>query len=170
MAVSPQQNAAIQLTLSGDPTPEAAAQRFLQQQGVQAGQTARQTINGLPALVASFRATAQETVVQGIAAWITYEGRIYQILTYAALPVFAQAQPILQQSIGSFAPLTDPQTLAIQPNRIRIVQIQQGMTMTQFNARFPSVIPIAELVVLNRVPTPESVVPAGTQLKRVVGG
>jgi predicted Zn-dependent protease len=170
MAVSPQQNAAIQLTLSGDPNPQTAAQRFLQQQGIQAGQTTSQTINGNPAIVASFRAQTQETVVQGLASWISYDGRIYQILSYSPVAVFAQAQPIFQQSIGSFAQLTDPQALAVQPNRIQIVTLQRNLTLAQFNAQYPSAIPIAELAVINRVPTPETVIPAGSQLKRIVPG
>jgi predicted Zn-dependent protease len=170
MAVSPQQNAAVQLTLSADASPEAAAQRFLQRQDVQAGQTGRQTINGLPALIATFRAQTQETVVEGLAAWIAYEGRIYQLLGYSPLEIFPQARPVFQQVIGSFAPLTDPQVLGVQPDRIQIVTLQQNMTLAQFNARFPSAIPIAELAVINRIATPETVIPAGTQLKRVVRG
>jgi predicted Zn-dependent protease len=170
MAVSPQQNAAVQLTLSADASPEAAAQRFLQRQDVQAGQTGRQTINGLPALVATFRAQTQETVVEGLAAWISHEGRIYQLLSYSPVAIFAQARPTFQQVIGSFAPLTDPQVLGVQPDRIQIVTLPQNMTLTQFNARFPSAIPIAELAVINRVATPETTIPAGAQLKRLVRG
>jgi predicted Zn-dependent protease len=170
MAVSPQRDAAIQLTLSGEASPEAAAQRFLQQQGVQAGQTARQTINGLPAVVTSFRAQTQQTVVQGLAAWIAYEGRVYQILSYSPVAVIAQYQPVFQQSIGSFNRVTDPAVLGVQPNRIRIVRIAEAMTLAEFNRRFPSAIPIAELAVINRIATAESVLPAGMQVKQVVSG
>jgi predicted Zn-dependent protease len=170
MAVSPQQDAAIQLTLSTDASPEVAAQRFLQQQGVQPGQTTRQTINGLPAVVATFRAATQQMVVQGLAAWITHEGRIYQILSYSPVPAFARYQTVFQQSVGSFDRVTDPAVLGVQPNRVRIVRITESMTLAEFERRFPSVIPIAELAVINRVPLPESVLPAGMQVKRVVRG
>jgi predicted Zn-dependent protease len=170
MAVSPQQNAAIQLTLSGDGSPEAAAQRFLRQQGVQAGQTSRQTINGLPAVVANFRAATQDAVVQGLGAWITYEGRIYQVLTYAMVAAYPQYQGTFQQSIGSFNRVTDPAVLNVRPNRIRIVRVPESMTLAEFNRRFPSVIPPAELAVINRLPSPDATVPAGAQLKRVVTG
>jgi predicted Zn-dependent protease len=170
MAVSQRQDAALQLTLSGEASPEAAAQRFLQQQGIRAGQTTRQTINGLPAVVASFQAQTQQAVLQGLVAFIAYEGRIYQILGYSVAGVFAQYQSIFQQSLGSFRPLTDPAVLGLQPDRIRIVRLAESMTLAEFNRRFPSAIPIAELAVINRVESPDSVLSAGMLVKRVVGG
>jgi predicted Zn-dependent protease len=170
MAVSPQQNAAMQLTLSGDPTPEAAAQRFLQQQGIQPGQASRQTINGLPAVVATFRAQTQQAVVQGIVGFISYENRVYNLVAYSQVAVAAQFQPVFQQSIGSFAPLTDAAVLGIQPNRVRIVRLTESLTLAEFNRRFPSAIPIAELATINRVASAETVIPAGTLVKRVVAG
>jgi predicted Zn-dependent protease len=170
MAVSPQNDAAIQLTLSGDASPDAAAQRFLQASGIETGTVARQTINGLPAVVASFRATTQQATLQGLAVFVAHEGRVYQVLGYAVAAVYSQYHPVFQQSLGSFAPLTDPAALAVQPDRIRIVTTASPMTLAEFHRRFPSTIPLEELAVINRVPSPETVLPAGTRLKRVVGG
>jgi predicted Zn-dependent protease len=170
VAVSPQQNAAMQLTLSGDASPEAAAQRFLQQQGVRTGQTSRQTINGLPAIVATFQAQAQNQTVQGIASFITYDGRIYQLLAYSVVGAYAQYDAVFRRSVGSFAPLTDPAVLAIQPNRIGIVRLDGSMTLAQFNQRFPSAVPLSELAILNAIASPDVVLPAGTLVKRVVPG
>src|SRR4029078_7427385 len=42
-AINPQQNGAAQLTLAGKGSPEQAAQQFLQQQGLQAGEASRQS-------------------------------------------------------------------------------------------------------------------------------
>jgi predicted Zn-dependent protease len=170
MAVSPQQNAAMQLTLSGDASPEAAAQRFLAQAGVQPGQSRRETVNGLPAVVAAFRAQTQQQTLQGLAAFIAHEGRIYQIVAYSALAAYANYERTFQQSIRSFAPLTDPAVLNVQPNRISIVRAPATMSIAEFNQRFPSVIPIAELAIINQVDSPQSIVPGGTLLKRVVRG
>jgi predicted Zn-dependent protease len=64
VGVSPQKDAAIQLTLSRDP-PAQAAEKFLGQQGLQAGQVARKTVNGLPAVLAEFSAQTEQGVVQG---------------------------------------------------------------------------------------------------------
>lgn len=170
MAVSPQQNGALQLTLAQDASVDAAAQRFLAQQGIQAGQTARQTINGLPAFLASFRAQTEQQTLQGIAGFISHGGRIFQIIGYAPTGVYSQFDQVFQQSIRSFAGLTDPQVLNLQPNRVTIVRTNEAMTLAQFNQRFPSAIPIEELTILNQVESPQTVVPGGTLLKRVVAG
>jgi predicted Zn-dependent protease len=167
MAVSPQQNAALQLTLAQDNTVDAAAQRFLRQQGIQAGQTTRPTINGLPAILASFRAQTEQQVIQGLVGFIAHEGRIYQIIGYSPAAVYANFDQVFQQSIRTFAPLRDAQALNVQPNRMRIVRTTEAMTLTQFNQRFPSTIPVAELAVLNQVEGAQSLIPAGTPVKRV---
>jgi predicted Zn-dependent protease len=170
IGVSAQRDAALQLTLSADATGDDAARRFLAQQGVQAGRTARQTINGLPAVIAEFRAQAEGQVVQGFGAWIAHGGRVYQLIGYSPVAVYPRYSAMLQQSIGSFAPLTDPAVLAIQPDRIRIVRTPEAMTLTEFQRRWPSTIPLAELATINRLPSADVTIPAGTTLKRVTGG
>ncbi len=170
MAVSPREDAALQLTLRGEPSPDAAAEAFLRQQGVQTLETRRRTINGLPAVVASFRAETPQTVLQGLTGFIAYENRIYQILGYSLVGAYREYEATFQQSIGSFTRLADPAVLALQPNRIRLVRIGERMTLAEFDRRYPSAIPVAELAVINGVPGPETVLPAGTRVKRIVQG
>ena len=55
IAVSPQQDGVIQLTLAQGNSPEAAARAFLSQQGIQAGQASQQTVNGVPAVASRSR-------------------------------------------------------------------------------------------------------------------
>jgi predicted Zn-dependent protease len=170
MAASPRQDAAIQLVLRGEGTPDAAAQAFLRQQGIQTLQTGRQTINGLPAVLASFRAQTPQALVQGLAAFIAYDGRVYQLMGYSLAAVYGDYHATFQQSVGSFAPLRDPAILALQPARIRLVRIAESMTLAEFNRRFPSTIPIAELAVINGVAGPDTVLPARRLVKRVAEG
>jgi predicted Zn-dependent protease len=170
MAISPQQNAALQLTLAQDGTIDAAAQRFLRQQGVQVGQSTRTTLSGLPAILASFRAQTQEGQLQGLAAFIAHDGRIYQALGFSPVGAYSTYDQLFQQALRSFAPLTDPQVLAIQPNRLRIVRTTETMSLAQFDQRFPSAVPIEELAVLNQVTGAGAVIPGGTLMKRVEGG
>lgn len=169
-ALSPQQDAAIQLTLSSDNSPQAAAQRFFSQQGVQAGQTVQQQVNGLPAVLATFRAQTQQGILEGMIAFISHDGRIYQIMGYGPAQRFPANQRAIQDAILSFRNLTDPQALAVQPNRVTIVRTTETLTLTEFNRRFPSVIPLEELTVLNQLPTADTPLPAGSLVKRVVGG
>ncbi|MEW5925879.1 MAG: M48 family metalloprotease [Gemmatimonadota bacterium] len=169
-AVSPRQDAVMQLTLAeGVATPEAAAQRFFAQ-GVQQGQTGRETINGLPGVVGYFRAQTQQGVVEGVAGWVSYGGRVYQVIAYTGAGGLGAYDRVFRQTLGSFAQLTDPQALAVQPNRLRVVRVDRRMTLAEFNQRFPSAIPLPELAIVNGVADAGAVLEAGTQAKRVVAG
>ena len=168
-AGSPRQDAIIQLTLATQArSAEEAARAFVQQQGVQAGQGGRTTVNGLPATVVYFQARTQQGVIAGIAEWVEQNGRVYQILAYAPGQVFRQYEPAFRQTLGSFATVTDPEILNVRPNRVRIVRLPQAMTLAEFQRRFPSVIPIEELALINQVQGATSTLPANAQVKRVV--
>ena len=73
----------------------------------------------------------------------------------------------IRSSIASFRRLTDRTALNVQPNRIEIVHIDRGMALQSFNARYPSVIDLAELALINQM-APSTIMPAGTLVKRVV--
>jgi predicted Zn-dependent protease len=169
VAGSPGQDAVIQLTLAqGSHT--AAADAFLRQQGLQPGGASQQTINGNPAIVASFTAATEQGPIQGLGAWISYGGRTYQLLAFAAAPRYPQYDQAFRATLGSFAPLTDQRILAMQPNRISIVTIDAPMSLTEFNRRFPSAIRIEELAIINQLESPSATIPAGARVKRVVQG
>ncbi len=170
MATSPQQDAAVQLTLSGAQSLSAAAQAFLGQDGVTAGSPTSQQINGLPAAVAPFQASTSQGNISGLAAFISYNGRVYQLLAYAPMSRFAQYDQIFRQVLGSFAPLTDPRALSVSPNRVAVVRITQPMTLGQFAQRYPSVVDEATLAIINEVANAGTSIPSGTLLKRVVRG
>jgi hypothetical protein len=57
---------------------------------------------------------------------------------------------------------------SVKPDRLRLVRLEQGMTLRRFNERYPSVIDLDELAALNRVGLDDTL-PAGTRVKRVVG-
>ena len=170
VAVSPQQDAIIQLTLAKGNSPEAAAQTFLSQQGIQAGQPSRETVNGVPAVASTFQAQTEQGVIQGVAAFFTYNGATYQVLGYAPAqrsPAYAE---VFRQSLGSFAPVTDQRILNVQPNKVSVVKLPQAMTLAEFAQRYPSSIPVAELAIVNQVESPTTRIAAGTLLKQVAGG
>ena len=75
----------------------------------------------------------------------------------------------MQQTILSFAPETSPQVLGVQPNRIAIVRTDRAMSLSAFNQRYPSVIPLEELALINQLQA-GATIPAGTPVKRVVAG
>ena len=167
VAVSPQQDAIVQLTLSQAADPVTAARGFLSQQGIQAGQTFQEPINGIPAAGSYFRAQTQQGVIEGLVAYFTYERRTYQLLSYAPSGRFAAYDPVARQIVGSFRPLTDPQLLNVQPPRLSLVRVTEPMSLTAFNERHPSTIPLGELALINELSGPEARVEAGTTMKRV---
>lgn len=170
VAVSPQQDGMIQLTLAKGNSPDAAARAFLSQQGIQAGQASQQTVNGVPAVASTFQAQTEQGVLQGMAAFFTYNGTTYQVLAYAPAQRYGAYDAVFRQSLGSFAPVTDSRVLNVQPNKVTVVTLSQSMTLAEFAQRNPSTIPLAELAIVNQVENPNTPLPAGTVLKQVTGG
>jgi predicted Zn-dependent protease len=171
VAVSPQQDAAIQLTLAqGQATPEAAARQFLAQQGIQPGQAVRETVNGVPAVASYFQAQTQQGAIQGLVAFFGHGGRTYQVLGYSPAQRFGAYDPVIRQVLGSFAPVSDARVLNVQPNRIEVVRLDRAMTLAEFAQRYPSAVSVDELAILNQVEGSGSPLPAGFLAKRVTPG
>ena len=167
-ALAPQQDAILQLTLAqGASGAEDAARRFLSQQGLRVGQTSRQNVNGNPAVVSYFQAQSQQGVISGMVAFIEHGGRVYQVMAYTPAQAFSRYEPAFRRVIGSFDSVNDPSVLNVRPNRIDVVRTTRQMTLAEFNRQNPSVIPLAELAILNQVEDGASILPAG-QWKRVV--
>lgn len=168
VGLSPQQDAQLQLSLAGTGQPAQALQQFLGQQGVQAGRSSQTAINGNPAASAPFTAQTQDGAkLSGLVAFVSYAGNTYQLLgvTTAAYNSYERT---FQQFIASFRRLTDPVALAIKPNRIQIVKVPGAMTLTAFNERYPSVISIEELALINGLDGVGDLLAAGQSAKRVV--
>jgi predicted Zn-dependent protease len=168
-AVSPQQDAIMQLTLAQGSETQAANQ-FFGQQGISSSQVSRTTINSLPAVTGYFQAQTQDGTVAGVAGFITLENRTYQILAYTPAQQLQRYDQLFRSAIGSFNRLTDQRALNIQPNRISIVRPAQAMTLAEFNSRYPSRIDIAELALINQLENANSRIPANTPVKRIVAG
>jgi predicted Zn-dependent protease len=169
VAVSPNNDAVVTLSL-GEGTPDAAAQQFLGQQGVQAGQVSRNTINGLPGVTASFDAqTSDEQALRGVVTFLSYNNATYRILAYTAASRIGTYQNAFLQSIQSFRPLTDQSKINVEPKRVDVVRLDRAMTLEQFNQRYPSTIPLETLAIINEVDA-STTLPAGREVKRVIGG
>lgn len=168
VGVSPNNDAAIQLTLAGNKTPEQSNSEFFSQQGLRALQTNRTTINGNPAVSTAFEAQTNDGVVRGVATFISYGGNTYQILGYTPAAKIGTYNNDIMQTMGSFRTLTDQSALNAQPMRIALVRVPRAMTLEQFNTQYPSAIPIAEVGLINDL-TAGQTIAAGTTVKRVTG-
>jgi predicted Zn-dependent protease len=168
--LSPNQDAIIQLALAGQASPSQAAQQFLSQQGVQAGQGSTASINGLPAASSYFQAQTEQGAIQGIVSFISYGGTTFGLMGYTAAGKLGSYDQIFQSTIRSFSELRDRSKLDVRPARVELVRLDRQMTLEQFNNQYPSSISLQELAIINEVEDPANPLPAGRTVKRVVGG
>ena len=147
-----------------------AAQRFFAQEGVTAGPRSSGTIDRDPAIRGEFSTVADASggALRGLAVFIESRGHTWAITAFTPSEKYPSYSAAFERTIASFARLTDPVALAVQPLRVRLAAVPRVMTLEQFNALSPSVIPLAELALINGV---ESQAPlrAGQTVKRVLG-
>jgi predicted Zn-dependent protease len=166
VGLSPQQDGAIQLSV-GRGDPEQATRQFLGQQGVQAGQAVRKTVNGLPAVIAEFAAQTQQGTVQGLVSYVSYQDATYQIVGYAPAQRYSNLQDSFLKTIDSFGALKDPAALHVQPKQIEIVKLPRAMSVQEFNRAYPSKVDLKTVALINEVEE-NATFPAGKQVKRIV--
>ena len=123
-----------QLSLSDSASPESAGAAFFAQQGV-TGQYAAYQSNGLRGVRGQFSAATQNGTLTGHAAFVTYGGRVYQLLGYGTPDGWQTYGSGIQASAASLRQLTDVRALNIRANRIEVVQTDRAMTITSFNTR-----------------------------------
>ncbi len=166
--LSPEQDAQVQLSLAGTEAPATSLQKFLAQEGIQAGRTSQATIHGNQAALAPFAAQSQDGgTLNGTVGFIAYNGTTYQLLgltTQAA----ARYDAVFRAFIGSFRRLTDPAALAVKPNRIAVTRVPRAMTLAEFQQQYPSVIALEELALINGLPDGSAALAAGESVKRVL--
>jgi predicted Zn-dependent protease len=167
-AVSPQKDAVVELSLAKEPTADAAARTFLSQRGVTSGYPARTTVGGLPAVGAAFTAATENGTQRGTVLCVEYGGAVYRLVGYATEARWPAYQVIAERALQSFARLTDPAALTVQPQRVDIVRLDRPTTIAELARRRPSPASAATLALINQV-DPETPLEAGRVVKWVVG-
>jgi predicted Zn-dependent protease len=170
VGISPAQNAAFQFSLAPAETAAEAMHAFAAQQGLDMGGTTSDRINGLPAVSAAFRAQAQEGVVAGYITFYEHDEGVYQLVTYSTAEVFEDYRGSFEAMIQSFAPVSDPAVLNVQPARVEIARLPRAMSLAEFAGWSESTIPLEELALINQIQDPQTTIDAGTLLKQVRGG
>lgn len=169
VGVSEAQDALVALTLAAGASPEEAARQFFSQQGVQAGRSARDTIGGLPAYTALFDAATEEGTLRGEVSFVSYDGKIYQLMGYTPAARFSSYQNAFDAAIRSFSRLTDSRYLGVQPKRLELVSLERQMALPEFARAYPSTVEIGTIGLINGVGA-NQLLPGGELAKRVVGG
>ncbi|MFW6323744.1 MAG: M48 family metalloprotease [Desulfovibrionales bacterium] len=166
IGISPEQDATLQLSLSPQDTMEGALRTFFRQEGISAARTEKVEINGISAVAGSFQARAQQGIVLGRAMFTEFQGRVFQIVGFAAQPRWQAYDRAVLRSMRSFEELTDPELLEAKPLRIEIVRIEESITLDRLHANRGIPIPLEELARLNQIETDETLSP-GSLLKIV---
>lgn len=168
LAVSPEQDAIIQISFSGKKSAAEAASAFFSQNGLTAQRASSGNIHGLRTSSGGFTAQSEQSVVQGFAAFVEYDKRVYQLLSYTSQPRWGTYEQRMLQAIRSFDRLTDSRMLSVQPQRLKLVTINRNMSLAEFNRQYPSGASLDVLALINQVES-NGQLRAGQQIKRVVG-
>ncbi|HWM90765.1 MAG TPA: M48 family metalloprotease [Thermoanaerobaculia bacterium] len=169
-AISPQEDALVVLTLSQQGSPREAAAQFFNQQGVVQGQALNANLGGLPSVAHVFGVQrGQAGDLQGVAAFVEHDGRVYQLLGYTLANRWNGYDDLLAGALGTFERVTDRRLLNVQPSRVDVVSIPSAMTLEEFARRYPSTVDLRTLAIINQADN-NTRFAAGTELKRIVGG
>ncbi len=150
-AQSPQQDAMIELSLVKEATADQAAASFLTATGIQGGPAIRGSVSGLTVSEAPFAATTESGTVRGNAVFVEYGNNVYRLLGYGTEAGWSGYQGVVQRALRSFARLTDPAILNVQPHRVDVITVDRRTTIAQLAAQRPSPVPVATLALINQV-------------------
>jgi predicted Zn-dependent protease len=164
-ALNENRDAAVVLTLSNEASPRAAFDAFFAQQGIEKGSNRGHNVFRFRALNTQTSAPEAEGVVR----FIGHGGRVYKLLGYTGVDAWKTYGASMQQSLGSFAKVTDRRYLDVKPKTIDVIELPQDMTLADVAARYPSTVEISELAIINGVKE-DTVLEKGRLVKRVVGG
>jgi len=167
-ATSPNEDAVVVVTLARRDSPEIASREFFSQGGVQQGNAWQGDINGLPAVAHSFAAQTQQGILRGLAAFVSHQGKVFQVLGYTPSSRWPRYEGVMAEALNSFERLTDRRYLDVEPKRLSIVTLPRSMSLREFAERYPSTVPLETLGIINEVPV-DGTLEAGPA-KRVVGG
>ncbi|HJS75737.1 MAG TPA: M48 family metalloprotease, partial [Vicinamibacteria bacterium] len=134
MVLAGSQNAAFQMTaarVEGNTSPSAHAARLFQQAGLQSGSGRSQIIGGFPAFVLPFREASQSGVIDGEAAFLRDGSMMYELFAYTTPDRYGRMRGTFLDVFGSFARLTSPEDLRVQPQRIRLYSVPRATNARQ---------------------------------------
>lgn len=162
------------LALANGKTPQEAATNFTNSYRIQATSQQNITINGLQGYVlegSQMQANTQQgqaaPSVQILAAFVAYNGLVYELVGASAPQTFQNYTQVFQQMLGSMRSLTDASKINVKPERIVLYKLPKAATLQQTlqDQRMPSQ-RFNELAILNGMELPNTI-PAGTFIKLV---
>jgi predicted Zn-dependent protease len=150
VAVSPNQDAIIQISMAKAPSAGEAAKNFFQQEGLRSEREETSTINGLHTVSAQFRAQSEQQVLRGKASFVELEGNTYQLLGYSSEQLWPKYQDVITAAMRDFRRLTDPSMLRMQPMRLAIITVRQRVSLEQLARQESSPVLLETLAIINQ--------------------
>ena len=169
MAVHPEGDAAIELTLAAEPTAEAAWQAFRTKEGLEVTGTTAPRIAGYGAAGGSFKVVSTERSFFGEVAFVSEGGRIFRLMGYADSALWGARRSAIVSAIGSFGRLTDRERLAAAPARLNLVTPSRSLSAESFASTYRASVPVETLILINGI-DPGANFEAGKRYKVVTGG
>ncbi len=169
LAVSPAQDAAVELSQATERSADAAARAFLSQQGITSGSSARVSLSGgLPGVSAPFAAATDNGTLRGTVLFVDYGGAVYRIVGYAPEARWSAYQATADRALQSFQRLTDPAALNVQPQHVDIVTVAGRTTIAALARERSSPVSAARLALINQVEL-QTPLGSGRLVKWVIG-
>ena len=164
-AVSPEQNAIVQLTLARGDSAAGAEREFFSSQAVERGEAWNDNFHNFRTVPTQER----PTVVRGLIGFLELEGRVYQLVGYTREDLWSTHRSVTHTSLASFGRLADRRYLNVDAKRIELLELPERMTIAMFDQRYPSTVDVEALAIVNGV-EPNVMLERGTLVKRVIGG
>jgi predicted Zn-dependent protease len=164
-AISPGEDAIVQLTLASANSADQATSEFFSSGAVERGPVWGRRFYNFRTVPTSDR----PTVVRGLVGFLEQDGRVYRLVSYTPDGKFSGYESVMKNSLASFARITDDRYLDVTPKTLEIMELPETMTVSEFNRRFPSTVDDATLAIVNGT-EPNGTLDAGSLVKRVVGG
>lgn len=169
IGTSPQEDAAVMLSLAEAASAEAGVRDFLGQASVQSAGAWRSSVRGFRSESTSFNALREGEDLAGLVLFVEDGDRVFRLLGYTLESRYQRYQDAMAGSLGSFERLRDRRYLNVEPKRIEVIRVPRRMVLSELDAAYPSTVDPRTLAIINHVEA-GGLFEQGDLYKRVVGG
>ncbi len=132
----PERNALMIFSIAQQRSLDEAASAAIQQLELNVLESDRTTVNGMPAIavLSNHQSTdqgGQVQTLQVLSYFIEYDGRYYVFHGVSNEAIFNRNRPLFELTMTNFDRLTDASRINVQPQRIRIRQVQRDGTFAE---------------------------------------
>jgi predicted Zn-dependent protease len=161
MMVEGQNRAVLGFTSSGDKSAQAAAAKFLNQQGLRVIERGPARSNGLPAYLVVADAQKQNGQVVRITAYfVEHRGAVFHFVGYTAPQMFGTFRGVFLQTMQGFGETQDPRILNRQPVRLVLQSVSRaGLFRDLIPRSLPAPFTPADVAILNQAELSQQIDP-----------